>query len=131
MDRLVSMTLADAPIASAPDGSDVHVLLATGRGSMALFELAAGRSSDPVRHRTVEEIWYVVGGRGHIWRRSGPDETVTQLESGVCLTIPVGTAFRFRSLGPEPLRAVAVTIPPWPGGDEAEPVPDAPGWDAG
>jgi hypothetical protein len=32
-----------APDAVAPDGSDVRVLLRLGRGSMAHFELAAGR----------------------------------------------------------------------------------------
>ena len=45
------------------------------------------------------------------------------LETGVCLTIPLGTHFQFRSLGPEPLAAVAVTMPPWPGPGEAVPVP--------
>ena len=40
----------------------------------------------------------------------------------MCLTIPLGTHFQFRSLGPGPLAAVAVTMPPWPGPDEAVPV---------
>ena len=40
----------------------------------------------------------------------------------MCLTIPLGTHFQFRSLGPEPLAAVAVTMPTWPGPDEALPV---------
>jgi mannose-6-phosphate isomerase-like protein (cupin superfamily) len=37
----------------------------------------------------------------------------------VCVTIPLGTHFQFRSLGNEPLAAVAVTMPPWPGDGEA------------
>ena len=41
------------------------------------------------------------------------------LHPGVSLTIPVGTRFQFRSFGPEPLAAVAVTMPPWPGEGEA------------
>ena len=131
MDNPATTTLEDAPLVVAPDGSDVRVLLATGRGSMARFELAPGRASRAVRHRTVEEIWLVVEGHGEMWRRSDPDDTVTPLEPGVCLTIPVGTAFRFRSLGPEPLAVVAVTMPPWPGDAEAQPVDDAPDWDPG
>ena len=41
------------------------------------------------------------------------------LERGVCVTIPVGCRFPFRSFGPDPLAAVAITMPPWPGHDEA------------
>jgi mannose-6-phosphate isomerase-like protein (cupin superfamily) len=37
----------------------------------------------------------------------------------VCLTIPLGTHFQFRSHGKEPLSAIGVTMPPWPGEDEA------------
>jgi mannose-6-phosphate isomerase-like protein (cupin superfamily) len=44
---------------------------------------------------------------------------VVALEPGVCLTIPLGTRFQFRTLGDEPLAAVAVTMPPWPGEGEA------------
>jgi hypothetical protein len=41
------------------------------------------------------------------------------LRPGTALTIPVGTAFQFRNTGFEPLAAVGVTMPPWPGEDEA------------
>jgi mannose-6-phosphate isomerase-like protein (cupin superfamily) len=58
-----------------------------------------------------------------MWRRQGERESVVPLETGVCLTIPLGTHFQFRSTGPEPLAAVAVTMPPWSGPDEAVAVP--------
>ena len=38
---------------------------------------------------------------------------------GVSLSIPLGTHFQLRNDGAEPLAAVAVTMPPWPGDDEA------------
>jgi mannose-6-phosphate isomerase-like protein (cupin superfamily) len=107
----------------APDGSDVRVLLRTGRGSMAHFELAAGRSSDAIRHRTVDEIWYVLSGTGEMWRRLGDREEVVALESRTCVTIPVGTHFQFRAGPAQPLEAVGVAMPPWPGDDEAVAVP--------
>ena len=44
------MRLPGTPDAVAPDGSDVRVLLRLGRGSMAHFELAAGRVSRAVAH---------------------------------------------------------------------------------
>ena len=105
--------------ALAPDGSEVRLLAATLRGSMAEFSLAPGMISKPVAHRTVEEVWVFVSGKGRIWRRHGDVEEVTDVEAGVSITIPVGTRFQFRSDGAEPLVAVGVTMPPWPGMDEA------------
>ena len=105
--------------AVAPDGSDVRVLLRLEGGSMAHFELAPGRTSTPVSHRTVEEIWFFLAGRGEFWRKQGQREEVVAVEPGVCVTIPLGTHFQFRSFGSEPLAAVGVTMPPWPGDGEA------------
>lgn len=86
---------------------------------MAHFELGPGRTSLAVRHRTVEEIWFFLGGRGEMWRRQGSAEEIVPVDAGVCLTIPVGTEFQFRSFGYEPLAAIGMTMPPWPGDDEA------------
>jgi mannose-6-phosphate isomerase-like protein (cupin superfamily) len=105
--------------AVAPDGSDVRVLLGLPGGGMAEFELAAGQVSTAVIHRTVEEIWYVLRGRGEIWRHQDTRDEVVNLEPGVCLTIPVGTRFQFRALGNGPLTVLGITMPPWPGADEA------------
>ena len=103
----------------APDGSDVRILLRLAGGSMAHFELAGGQTSRAVLHRSVDEIWYVLRGRGEMWRSHAAQEAIVPLEPGTCLSIPVGTRFQFRSLGDGPLSAVAVTMPPWPGEDEA------------
>ena len=109
--------------AVAPDGSDVRILLQLAGGSMAHFELAPRQTSTAVTHRTVEEIWFVLSGRGEMWRRQGEREEIVTLEAGVCLTIPRGTHFQFRALGESPLSAVGVTMPPWPGEGEAIVVP--------
>ena len=103
----------------APDGSDVRVLLSLGRGSLAHFELAPGQTSLAVAHRTVEEIWFFLRGRGEMWRKLNEHEEVVPVDAGVCLTIPCGTHFQFRSLGGEPLAAIGITMPPWPGEGEA------------
>jgi mannose-6-phosphate isomerase-like protein (cupin superfamily) len=114
------MRLPDAADTVAPDGSDVRVLLAVERASMAHFELAPGATSVAVRHRTVEELWYFVAGRGKMWfRDESGDEAVVDVEPGVCIRIPRGTHFQFASAGPGPLQAVGVTLPPWPGDGEA------------
>jgi mannose-6-phosphate isomerase-like protein (cupin superfamily) len=114
--------LPAAPDVVATDGSDVRVLLATRGGSMAHFTLAPGTTSIAVAHRTIDEVWLFLGGRGEMWRRLGEHEETVAVEPGVCVTIPVGTRFQYRALGPEPLTAVAVATPPWPGEGEAHAV---------
>lgn len=108
----------------APDGSEIRLMPTTAGGSMVHCRLPPGGCSLAVTHRTVEELWYVLAGEGEIWRRHGQDETVTGLEPGVALSIPLGVDFQFRSLGDAPLDIVIVTMPPWPGMDEAVRVED-------
>ncbi len=115
MPPFTTRRLPATPDAVAPDGSDVRVLLRLADGSMAHFQLAPGQTSNAVAHHTLEEIWYFLSGRGEMWRKQGDQEEVVAVEPGVCLTIPAGTHFQFRSFGPEPLAAVGVTMPPWPG----------------
>jgi mannose-6-phosphate isomerase-like protein (cupin superfamily) len=113
----------EAPDAIAPDGSEVRLLAATPRGSMAEFTLPPGAVSVAVAHRTVEEVWCVLRGQGRMWRRRGEDEETVVLKAGVSVSILPGTSFQFRNDGSEPLKAVAVTMPPWPGMEEAYAVP--------
>ncbi len=115
--------LPDQPDTIAPDGSDVRLLLGLQGGGMAHFALAPGRTSVAVTHRTVEEIWFFLSGHGEMWRKQDEREEIVPVEMGVCLTIPLGTHFQFRAAGDEPLAAVAVTMPPWPGEGEAILVP--------
>ena len=105
--------------AIAPDGSEVRLLLGLADGGMAHFQLGPNQISKAVTHRTVEEIWYILSGRGQMWRKLGGADEVVDLLPGVCLTIPQGTLFQFRSLGFHPLAAIGVTMPPWPGEGEA------------
>lgn len=128
MTEPTTLRLDQALHVRAVDGSDVTVLLRLDGGSMAHFALEAGRVSRAIEHRTVSELWFVLAGRGEMWRRAGSVESIVALEPGICLTIPVGTRFQFRAVGDGPLGAVAVTMPPWPGDDEAIPVDGCPSW---
>ena len=119
MSMFKTLRLPEERTVVAPDGSDVRVLLGLRAGGMAHFELAAGAISSAVVHRTVEEVWFVLSGRGEMWRKLGEREETVSLEPGTCLTIPLGTHFQFRAAGTESLAAVAVTMPPWPGEGEA------------
>jgi mannose-6-phosphate isomerase-like protein (cupin superfamily) len=111
------------PDAIAPDGSRVRILLRLDRGSLTHFELAPGCTSRAVAHRTVEEMWYFLSGRGEMWRKLGEQEETVSVEAGVAISLPRGTRFQFRCLGEEALTAVGITMPPWPGEDEAYEVP--------
>jgi len=111
--------LPSAPDVTAPDGSEVRILVSVPRGSMAHFRLQPGQVAQAIVHRSVDELWYVIAGQGRIWRKVDETESMTELVPGLSLTIPVGTSFQFRCDGAEPLDIVGVTMPPWPGADEA------------
>ena len=111
------------PTEAAPDGSAVRPLLGLAGGTLAHFELRPYETSRCVVHRSVDEIWFVQSGRGHLWRKQGARETVTELHPDICVTIPCGTHFQFRASSPEGLAIIAVTMPPWPGRNEAQFVP--------
>ena len=91
-------------------------------GERLTFELAPGRCSAAVRHRSVEELWFVLAGTARMWRRLGSHESVVDLAPGMSLSIPLGTCFQFEATGAVPFAAVGVTMPPWPGPGEAVPV---------
>jgi mannose-6-phosphate isomerase-like protein (cupin superfamily) len=112
--------LPSAKSTTAPDGSHVRLLLGSKGGGMAHFELGPNQISKAVTHRTVEEIWYFLSGRGEMWRSQDGRSEIVDVYPGLCLTIPLQTHFQFRSFGSEPLAAIGVTMPPWPGDGEVD-----------
>jgi mannose-6-phosphate isomerase-like protein (cupin superfamily) len=114
--------ISAAPDIIAPDGSEVRVLCGTASGSMAVFSLPANAIARAVAHRTVAEIWYVMSGHGRMWRRLDARSEIVELGPGTSLTIPPGTHFQFRCDGVGTLDVIGITMPRWPGEDEAYPV---------
>ncbi len=108
---------------TAPDGCEVRKLIAGSHASLVHCTLPANATSEAVMHRSVEEIWYFLQGRGQLWRRHGTTERVVEVAAGVALSIPPGTAFQFRNTGDAALEFIVSTAPPWPGAAEAAPVP--------
>lgn len=94
------------------------------RASLVEVVLASGNTSRPVRHRTVEEIWYFLSGSGEVWVQSpdGRTEETRTVAPGDTVVIPTGSAFQFRAGAAGPLRFLCYTSPPWPGSGEAAPV---------
>jgi mannose-6-phosphate isomerase-like protein (cupin superfamily) len=111
---------AELPDTFAPDGAEIRLLAQTPGASSVHARLQPGQVAAAIQHRTVDEIWYVLAGRGEIWRSDEQGASqVDELLPGVSLSIPVGTRFQFRCLGDQPLDVVIVTVPPWPGAEEA------------
>ena len=110
------------PDAIAPDGSEIYHLVGDAeRASLVEVRLPAGRTSKPVRHRSVEEIWYFLAGEGRVWRQPPAGEpSVHRVGPGSALTIPTGWAFQFQADAAADLRFLCYTAPPWPGDEEAQ-----------
>lgn len=89
----------------APDGSQIRFLLSGEGGALNHFTLPPGAASTAVAHKTIEELWYFLSGTGQLWRRRGEHEVIVDVGPGVCLNIPTGVHFQFRSTGDEPQRA--------------------------
>ncbi len=117
--RFVTMSLPAGFTLTAPDGSGIRELPRLERGSMAHGVLAPGSISRAIRHQSVDEIWFVLGGSAEIWRRLDDQEAVETVGAGVALTIPAGTHFQFRTVGSEPFTFIMCTMPPWSGAEEA------------
>ena len=124
----VPVRAAGSPDTIAPDGSEVRFLLAAPNGltraSIVEITIQAGQVSRPVRHRTVEEAWYVLEGHGQVWRQPPGAESgsVHSVGPGDTLAIPLGWSFQFAASDGRAMRFLCTTMPPWPGEDEAVPV---------
>lgn len=108
-----------SPDHQSPAGAEVRYLMGGATGDMIHSTVPPHQVNRATIHATVSEFWYVLSGRGEIWRREGGTEESTILEPGISIDIPVGTAFQYRCIGAEPLRFICVTMPPWPGHHEA------------
>jgi mannose-6-phosphate isomerase-like protein (cupin superfamily) len=61
-----------------------------------------------------------------MWRRQDGQSQIVDVQPGTSITIPVDTAFQISRDSDEPLIAVGMTMPPWPGSGEAQFVDDCP-----
>ena len=107
------------PDARSPAGAEIRHLIDDAAGNVIHATVRAGQVNRAAVHATVSEFWYVLSGQGRIWRRDGNGEETTDLVAGVSIDIPVGTAFQYRSTGPDPLQFLCFTMPRWPGDQEA------------
>lgn len=118
-------TLPVKPDAKSPAGAEIRFIMDGTTGNMIHSTVPAGQINRGMVHRTVSEFWHVLAGEGRIWRQDDEEERVTDLCQGVSIDIPVGTRFQYRCDGSEPLTFICISMPPWPGDDEATEVEGA------
>ena len=107
-----------SPDGRSPAGAEIRILVDGETGSMIHSTVPPGQVNRATVHATVSEFWHVLSGQGQIWRRDATGEETTDLVPGVSIDIPVGTAFLYRCTG-EPLQFLCISMPRWPGAQEA------------
>lgn len=113
-------TLPEEPDARSPAGAEIRFIMDGPTGNMIHSTVPAGQVNRATRHKTVSEFWHVLEGHGEIWRSNGDGESVVDLVPGVSIDIPAATAFQYRNVGTAPLKFICISMPPWPGDDEAD-----------
>ena len=111
--------LPKKPEAKSPAGADIRFLMDGPSGNMIHSTVPPNQINRATVHATVSEFWYVLEGYGEIWRDDGSHSSVTPLLPGTAIDIPVGTEFQYRNVSAEPFKFICISMPPWPGDDEA------------
>lgn len=112
-------TLPPQPDATSPAGAEIRFIMDSAAANMIHSTVPPGQTNRATIHATVSEFWHVISGSGQIWRRDEAGQQITLLTPGTSIDIPVGTAFQYRNPSDTPLTFICITMPPWPGDDEA------------
>lgn len=112
-------TLPDRPDAKSPAGADIRFIMDGPTGNMIHSTVSPRQVNRATVHATVREFWYILEGRGEIWRDDGVENSVTVLVPGTSIDIPPGTAFQYRNVSDDDLKFICIAMPPWPGDSEA------------
>jgi mannose-6-phosphate isomerase-like protein (cupin superfamily) len=107
----------------APDGSQIRLLITSKQArhaSLCHVTLPPEKTSIPVKHQTVEELWCFIAGSGEIWVKNATDEKTYSVTAGSAITIAAGITYQFRNVDKvHALEFIVTTIPEWPGPQEA------------
>ena len=111
--------LPEKPDGKSPAGADIRFLMDGESGNMIHSTVPPHQTNRATVHATVSEFWYVLEGRGEIWRDDGVESCITVLVPGTSIDIPAGTAFQYRNVSDKELNFICISMPPWPGDSEA------------
>lgn len=121
MEDFLTKQIPDGLDGKAPDGSEIRLLTRTKRGNTVHFLIQSGFTSKATTHKTIDELWFFINGKGEVWRKNTDNglEEITAVKPGISISNPLGTHFQFRNTGKENLNFIIVAIPPRPGDYEA------------
>lgn len=111
--------LPDKPDAKSPAGADIRFIMDGQTGNMIHSTVPPHQVNRATVHATVTEFWYVLEGRGEIWRDDGVESCITALVPGTSIDIQAGTEFQYRNVSDVDLKFICIAMPPWPGDGEA------------
>ncbi|HEY71622.1 MAG TPA: cupin domain-containing protein [Anaerolineae bacterium] len=111
--------LPEHPDAKSPAGAEIRFLVDGKTGNMIHSTVPPHQINRATVHASVDEFWYVLEGRGEIWRDNREASSVTALVPGTSIDIPQGTAFQYRNASDVDLKFICIAMPPWPGDSEA------------
>lgn len=111
--------LPEKPDAKSPAGEDIRYIMDGETGNMIHSTVHPHQINRATVHATVSEFWFVLEGRGEVWRDDGEESCITDLVPGTSVDIPVGTAFQYRNISDQELKFICIAMPPWPGDSEA------------
>src|SRR4030042_3807113 len=117
--EMKTMMLPEHPDAKSPAGAEIRYLMDGKTGNMIHSTVPAHQVNKATVHATVSEFWYVLEGKGEIWRDNGVESCISDLVPGTSIDIPVGTAFQYRNVSDVHLKFICIAMPPWPGDSEA------------
>jgi len=118
-----TILLPQQPDAASPAGAEIRYLVSGKIGNMIHSTVPPHQVNKATVHATVSEFWYILEGKGEIWRDDGQESSVTSLLPGTAIDIPVGTSFQYRNVSDKELKFICIAMPPWPGDQEATYVP--------
>ena len=117
--KMKTTLLPEKPDAKSPAGADIRFIMDGESGNMIHSTVPPHQTNRATVHATVSEFWFVLEGRGEIWRDDGVDSCITDLVPGTSIDIPAGTAFQYRNVSDQELKFICIAMPPWPGDSEA------------
>jgi mannose-6-phosphate isomerase-like protein (cupin superfamily) len=107
-------TIGVEPTYVSPGGSaEIRMLLQRPEGELTHARCPAGRCSEAAAVSGTSEMFFVMAGRGVLWRKHDDREDVVELRPGRAALIPAGTTYQFRSGPKADLTFMVATLPMW------------------
>lgn len=114
MAALIIHTLSAAPNSVSPDGgAEIRHILTSPGGDLTHAVCLAGSTSGTHHLPELDEGYFVLSGRGEIWRAVNGRDAVTALRPGRWVSMPAGMRFQYRANVGSSLVFLVVVLPSW------------------